>query len=307
MKTVFKNPIDACRAIEARFEGKLPEPGKHIRLMHCDSRTGNRSVCLNVYADARGGYLYSFRDGISVEWRWSDADKQKYLKNCLTLREEVPALSSNAKLVKKLLKKAKPIKKHSYLESKHLRKYENYPLYEISRQSLNNLYSKELTNCLVGDRFILVPLLDIGGHLHSAQLIDEEGRKRFLKGKIVKSFFTTQELSNAQVIGIAEGVATALSVTQVEGFPVVAAMSCTRFRTIVPLIKKHYPQAKIIVLGDCGHGETEAKSVALSNNVPFVSPSFSEEQIALFKKLTRTTNSPTDFNDYYVVKGILYE
>ena len=116
MKTVFKNPIDACRAIEARFEGKLPEPGKHIRLMHCDSRTGNRSVCLNVYADARGGYLYSFRDGIGVEWRWSDADKQKYLKNCLTLREEVPALSSNAKLVKKLLKKAKPIKKHSYLE-----------------------------------------------------------------------------------------------------------------------------------------------------------------------------------------------
>ena len=84
---------------------------KHIRLMHCDSRTGNRSVCLNVYADARGGYLYSFRDGIGVEWRWSDADKQKYLKNCLTLREEVPALSSNAKLVKKLLKKAKPIKK----------------------------------------------------------------------------------------------------------------------------------------------------------------------------------------------------
>ena len=81
MKTIFKNPIDACRAIEARFEGKLPEPGKHIRLMHCDSRTGNRSVCLNVYADARGGYLYSFRDGISVEWRWSDADKQKYLKN----------------------------------------------------------------------------------------------------------------------------------------------------------------------------------------------------------------------------------
>ena len=82
-------------------------------------------------------------------------------------------------------------------------------------------------------------------------------------------------------------------------------MSCTRFPTIVPLIKKHYPQAKIIVLGDCGHGEAEAKSVALLNNVPFVSPSFSEEQIALFKKLTRTTNSPTDFNDYYIVTGDL--
>lgn len=303
LKKIYFSCIEACKAINAKFEGQLPEPGKHIRLMHCDSRTGNRSICLNIHSDATGGYLYSYRDKEFVRWRWSESDRKRYLESNSKIKTQTTRrCESNQKLIKTLLRQAKPLQQpHAYLERKHLHKYGTYPLLEIDRQTLLRFYDDPSINYLEGDRLLLVPLRTVNEELCSAQLIGENGQKRFIKGQSQrKSFFVTKKLEASSVIGIAEGVATALSITQIEGFPVVAAMSCTRFRTIVPMIKNYYPKAKIIVLSDSGRGEEEARLVAQANGVCFVSPNFSDAQIAVFQKITGTTDVPTDFNDYFI-------
>lgn len=302
----FDSAQQACDAIGAVLDRPLPAPGKHIRLKHFDSRTNNRSIYLNVNPDGDGGCVYSFRTNEIIFW--SSKNKLDQTKKVLkkTANKSYPKSNeSNEALVKKLLAAATKIKKHPYLQRKYLTKFAQYPLYEINRKEIEKVYREILFKYFSGDRFILVPLQDINGNFQTAQLINEGGEKRFLKGSIKNYFFITQSIQTSKIIGIAEGVATALSVTQVKKIPVVAAMSCNQFKRIVPLIKKSFPDASLIVLADKGNGEQEARKVALENGVRFAVPDFSEiseKRIAQFFDLEE---QPNDFNDYFILEGKL--
>ena len=305
-RKLFDSAQQACDAIGAVLDRPLPAPGGHIRLKHFDSHTNNRSICLNVNADGKGGSVFSFRT--NEIFFWSSRNKfdqsKKVFKKPHNKNIEKND-ESNAALIKKLLAVARRIKNHPYLQRKHLMRFDEYPLYEINRKDIEKVYTEISFKYFPGNRFILVPLQDINGNFQTAQLINEGGEKRFLKGSIKNYFFITQKIQTSKIIGIAEGVATALSVTQVKKFPVVAAMSCNQFKRIVPLIKKTFPDASLIVLADKGNGEQEAKKVALENGVRFAVPDFSEiseKRIAQFFDLAE---QPNDFNDYFILEGQL--
>lgn len=297
MNEIFDSPQAACDAMNVLLDKPVPPPGMRVRLMHKDSRTHDRSVYMNSYTE-NFGCLYSFRTQQKFFWSIQTRDFQ----NSHEHRTVLPC-KSNYELMKKLMKVASPIKSHPYLERKHLTQYKCYPLFELDRQYVKKLYNQKFMINFRGEKFILVPLQDKDGKIQTAQLINENGDKRFLRGSTKNYFFSTGDLINAKVIGIAEGVATALSIAQVEGFPVIAAMSCNQFCNIVPVIKKNNPNATLIVLSDVGNGEQEAKRVALENFVRFVSPRFSKEDIENFE--SQTNKKPTDFNDYYILNGEL--
>ena len=297
MFPIFKTPQEACDAMNVSLDKALPPSGGHIRLMHKDSKTHDRSVYLNVFTE-KSGCLYDFRTRETVFWI-SDKNISKFNLNNRTVEKS----KSNRELMKKLLRVATQIQQHPYLERKHLRMYANYPLYELRRKYVEKLYNSWFMKHFQGERFILVPMQDSQGNIQTAQLINEKGDKRFLTGSTKNYFFTTHDLTNANVIGFAEGVATALSVAQIHGFPVVATMSCSQFRNVVPIVKENYPQAKLIVLSDVGNGEQEARKVAWENSVRFASPRFTDEDIKKFEKLNQCR--PTDFNDYFVLTGDL--
>ena len=150
----------------------------------------------------------------------------------------------------------------------------------------------------------MAPLQDIHGSIRTVQFINEAGKKFFIKGGMKGCFFLTKELKSAEIIGIAEGVATALSVSQVQGFPVVAAMSCCNLKNIAQIIKEHYPKAELIILADKGgNGEKMAKEAARQTSSRVAVPEFTDEEVDKFKK--QTGKEPNDFNDYYLVRGEL--
>ena len=297
MNEIFDSPQEACDAMNVLLDKPVPPPGMRVRLMHKDSRTHDRSVYMNSYTE-NFGCLYSFRTQQKFFWNLKKEHSKLSQENRTVL-----ARKSNYELMKKLMKVASPIKSHPYLERKHLTQYKCYPLFELDRQYVEKLYNQKFMMNFQGEKFILVPMQDKYGKIQTAQLINENGDKRFLQGSTKNYFFSTGDLTNAKVIGIAEGAATALSIAQVEGFPVVAAMSCSQFCNIVPVIKKIHPKAKLIVLSDVGNGEQEAKRVALVNYVRSISPCFSKEDIENFEY--QTNKKPTDFNDYYILNGDL--
>ena len=297
MNAIFDSPQAACNAMNVLLDKPVPLPGMRVRLMHKDSRTHDRAVFMNSYTE-NFGCLYSFRTKQKFFWNI----KKKDSKHSEEHRTVVPR-KSNYELMKKLMKVASPIKSYPYLERKHLTEYKRYPLFELDCKYVEKLYNKKFMMNFRGEKFILVPMQDKYGKIQTAQLINETGIKRFLRGSTKNYFFSTEDLIDAKVIGIAEGVATALSIAQVEGFPVVATMSCSQFCNIVPIIKKDHPKAKLIVLSDVGNGEQEAKRVALENSIRSVSPRFTKEDIEDFE--SKTNQIPTDFNDYYILNGDL--
>ena len=106
----------------------------------------------------------------------------------------------------------------------------------------------------------------------------------------------------AEAIGIAEGVATALSVSQQMSLPVVAAMDCGNLMDVAISIQKRFPYAKIQVFGDVGNGEEEARDAAQAVCGTCSFPEFDDDVIERFYCLTGSYN-PTDFNDYFMAVG----
>lgn len=293
--------------IGAILDKPLPRPGQKITVRSVEDPVGKTSMLLNVYGEINGkkwGSIYSFKTYITSLWsdleggRWI-AEKRVNKTRRNEVREEIN--QSNVELVKKLLNVATQIGDHPYLKQKGLTRYEDYPLYELSSKYVDRIYNKR---SLRESRVILAPLQDIHGTIRTVQFINEAGKKFFIKGGMKGCFFLTKELKSAEIIGIAEGVATALSVSQVQGFPVVAAMSCCNLKNIAQIIKEHYPKAELIILADKGgNGEKMAKEAARQTSSRVAVPEFTDEEVDKFKK--QTGKEPNDFNDYYLVRGEL--
>ena len=95
---------------------------------------------------------------------------------------------------------------------------------------------------------IVVPL-SIGGRLVSLQFIDQVGKKRFLKGGKVKgAHFIIGEITD--LVMIAEGYATAASIFEATGHPVVVAFYAGNVTVVAAAVRSEHPQLKIIICAD---------------------------------------------------------
>ena len=161
-------------------------------------------------------------------------------------------------------------------------------------------------------RLLVVPLTDDKGLICSVQFIDESGRKTFLKGGRKKGLvWRPRGLSfNAGAegaIGIAEGVATAMSVTLLYSVPCVAALDAGNLLPCAETLRRQFPGHALRFYADkdaSGVGEEKAKAavraLALQGaRCAVLLPPFTEEIEAEFTR--RTGKAPTDFNDYWMI------
>lgn len=133
------------------------------------------------------------------------------------------------------------------------------------------------------------------------QFIDANGNKRFIKGhKTTGAYWYARTIRSDKPLGIAEGVATAISVETVNHFPVVAAMSCGNLLSVAKRMRDRFPTRLIYVLADVGNGEQEANEAAYKIGAQIAVPSFTDEMKKSFKDGTTS-----DFNDYYRIIGVL--
>jgi putative DNA primase/helicase len=98
------------------------------------------------------------------------------------------------------------------------------------------------------DGLLIVPVL-IGGALTSLQTISAGGEKLFsFGGRVAGGYFTIGELG--KTIVVCEGYATAATVFELFGFPVVVSFNAGNIKQVAEEIRRLYPDAQIIVASD---------------------------------------------------------
>ena len=161
-------------------------------------------------------------------------------------------------------------------------------------------------------RLLVVPLTDDKGLICSVQLIDDSGRKTFLKGGRKKGLLwrprgLSFDAGTEGAIGVAEGVATAMSVTLLYSVPCVAALDAGNLLPGAETLRSQFPSHALRFYADkdaSGVGEDKAKAavraLALQGaRCAVLLPPFTEEIEAEFTR--RMGKAPTDFNDYWMI------
>jgi phage/plasmid primase-like uncharacterized protein len=148
---------------------------------------------------------------------------------------------------------------------------------------------------------LVVPARDIDGKLWSLQNITpgEGGAKMFEKG--------ARKAGNMHVIGqpqqgapilIAEGYATAASLHQATGRPVVVAFDAGNLDAVAGAIKKRFPDTPITIMGDDDRhrspnvGRAKATAAATKHGLAVAFPQFAAD------------GKGTDFNDLHAAEGL---
>lgn len=163
-------------------------------------------------------------------------------------------------------------------------------------------------------RLLVVPLTDDKGVICSVQLIDESGRKTFLKGGRKKGLLwrphgLSFDAGTEGAIGIAEGVATAMSVSLLYGVPCVAALDAGNLSPAAMTLRLQFPHHALRFYADqdASHvGEEKAKEAARTHGSQgarcvVLLPPFTAETEAAFMR--RTGKAPTDFNDLWIIEN----
>ena len=104
---------------------------------------------------------------------------------------------------------------------------------------------------------LLVPAYDATGKLSSVQNITKDGSKKFLAGYAMSGCWYT--LPGDDVLVVAEGWATAQSIYLATGHTAIVAFSSSGFIKVPPLLRKKYPDARIILAPDNDESQDAVK------------------------------------------------
>ncbi|SAL79160.1 DNA replication protein [Caballeronia choica] len=183
---------------------------------------------------------------------------------------------------------------HPYLTRKGVRAVE--ALREIDATKLAALanYTPKSNGEPLQGRVLVAPV-QIDGRLSTLEMIDEAGRKSALAGgaKAGGCWSAVPIPARVSEIVIVEGVATALSIYECTGAATVAALSCSNIHKVTDAMRAQHPAAAIVVAGDVGNGESNARKAVLAAGVKLALPDFGVDR----------HNDQTDFNDLHQANG----
>jgi len=324
---LYSTPLDACTAagVEYPSRGLLPGPW-NVSKAFDGKRWKQGAGRVRMFSDGNGGVVWNWITGEAALWfddagktltkaerdslmRRAAMERRKWDEEQARRWEEVAAFASQ------LLKQAAPVVEHPYLDRKHVKAVSGLfvmDAVDIQRE-FERFYQgtpRRLMDCKTNrpmtGSVLMVPLYrSVHATVPSSiECISENGGKYALPEAQAKGAFWLPEsvrLSNQSVgrIGIAEGIATALSISQVLGFPCVAARYCGNLSAVAQTLRNYFPDAHIEVCGDRGNGEEDARRAAEAVGGKLRIPSFSSVLIQKFKAITGG-NQPTDWNDLFI-------
>ena len=317
----FGTVVEACEAVGVessripRINGRLDASGKH----------GKGDAAIRFHSDNRGGCVFNHQTRQCAVWRDDAGRRQSFeerrqwrIEQAVRESQRKERLESDLKdasyTASEIWHNARPVVEHPYLTRKRvkptctMREADASIVDEIlAGRGIRN-ESGELYRTGLHGRLLVIPLL-CGGLLQSLQFIDANGKKRFMKtGHVGGACWLSHPLEayrSSSTIGIAEGVATALSVELVNGFPCVAAMSSGNLGKVADLWADQFRQGKrFLILSDVGNGEDEARAAAEKIGAAFCVPPINDEVVRRFRLLTGG-DRPTDWNDFYIATGKL--
>jgi phage/plasmid primase-like uncharacterized protein len=150
--------------------------------------------------------------------------------------------------------------------------------------------------------WLAVPLQDAEGTIWSAQLIADDGTKRFMYESRVKGcYHQFSEVNHGGPILICEGYATGASLFMSTGWTVACAMNCGNLESIARSFRARYPDRTLLIAADNDQftadnpGLTKGKAAARAAKALLSFPEFADEALA---------EKPTDFNDLHRLAGL---
>jgi putative DNA primase/helicase len=148
---------------------------------------------------------------------------------------------------------------------------------------------------------LIIPMRDIDGKVWSIQTIDGDGTKSFHKSGRIEGMHAIVggELKPDDPIIIAEGYATADTVSRATNLPVIAAFNAGNIAPVAQLYRDRYPERIVIIAGDNDHSKNADQNVGCRK---------SEEaavQVGGFTMLPdfAPDDRGTDWNDYQKTNG----
>lgn len=145
---------------------------------------------------------------------------------------------------------------------------------------------------------LLIPMRDTSGTLHSLQVIDPEGGKRFQHGGRVKGCYHSIGKPD-HVLIVCEGYATGASIHEATGYAVAVAFNAGNLLAVAEALHQKYPKLQLIVAADDdwqtvnNPGMTDATKTARTVGCWLAIPKFGEDRGA----------KDTDFNDLSQLEG----
>jgi len=298
---------DPCRA-EREFLDMVQALGLHIESLRADGEFHRCDVADKGHkGKGDGSYLFHMDGGIPLgfakNWITGEWSKYRYeraqYKPLLTatdrelLARQEQLLSEKrerdrqqraveaAAKARSLLAHAHPIlgRAHRYLAKKKI----------------------EAHGLTMANGEIIVPMVNGGGELVGAQRITSDGEKFFLTGTPVNgAFHVLGEPEGAARIVIAEGVATAATIRQALGCPVVIAFNAGNLVSVAKVIWAKFPSSQLLIAADDDHstpgnpGVAAATAAAREVGCVWLKPAFPAGR----------EDALTDFNDLAAVADL---
>jgi len=129
---------------------------------------------------------------------------------------------------------------------------------------------------ITGDGRLMVPLYSEDGELSTLQYIDENGGKLYHSGGATGSKYNILGvLDEATTLYIAEGFATAATITEVTGQPCVVAYSASNLVPVAGILKGSHPTLDICIVADhdaSGVGQSYAEQASAKHGVRMTMP-----------------------------------
>ncbi|MBT9165372.1 MAG: Regulatory protein RepA [Chloroflexi bacterium] len=184
-----------------------------------------------------------------------------------------------------------------YLLKKHLQNHVNATtsLAQIDASLVKPLigYAPRRDEKPLSGSLLIVPLFNASSEMVNVELIAGDSLKVSLYGGPRRAcFWPTRLLRDGETIGLAEGVATAMSIDAALNIAVVSVGGCGNFAPVIESLAKEFPKSRFIVFSDLGNGQSAANIAAKLHKAHCIAPPESLRQ-----------TGGTDFNDLFVISG----
>ncbi|MCV2508829.1 MAG: PriCT-2 domain-containing protein [Neisseriaceae bacterium] len=194
----------------------------------------------------------------------------------------------------RIWKNANSVSQHLYLEKKLI---QNPKILSQLRQTTIN-----------GANLLLVPVRSINGEVSSLQYINEDGTKRFTANGETKGNFLLlgdEDQAKKELI-LAEGLATASSIYEATGKPVLVTFNAWNMIAVAKqLAKNNYSQNYTLAIDNDSSATGLNKALQAQQYLPnakIIAPSFSKKEVEEFQEVHQQL--PSDFNDKHLLSGL---
>ncbi len=287
---------DALQRAGLVVKGTPVMDGKRHRVDVEGDRSGRKSgVYIGHLDDYPAGYIHNHKTGEEIRWKasrssagMSQAERDRFREKVLRERDarDVERRRNEVVVAHKataMWNRAKPVRSHPYLARKAV------AAHGLKQDRYGNL---------------VVAMRDTTGKIWSLQTIDQDGGKLYLKnGRKVGTHAVLGKLEPDVPIVIAEGYATAATIRETTGFPVVAAFDSGNLLDVARAYREADPARPIIFAGDNDHHlprrETPLPNVGLEKAAAAAE---AVGGVLLLPDFTPTDRG-TDWNDYAAQHG----